>query len=292
MKKKEKLQAIKNALDVHHGLKEPSLQEFIYKRRKFLEMQNIMRASMPPNFVTVKPFDKLTGTFKHSGDLGDLWYSLPVVRYLGGGKIYLKSYGLQGKKCDGTMTGFTLEMIEMCKPLLEAQPYITECNHYQQIVKDILDLDLFRKVKRPEKLLCHKILGTFCVPLTELDQPWITCEPKKIAPVVFARSFRFRNTNYEYAELLNLHKDAVFIGLKEEHQDFVKRFGKISHYPIKNFLEMAEVISGAELFIGNQSSPMALAISMHKPFIQEVSPIIPDCQFNRDNAKYMNKNKG
>jgi hypothetical protein len=279
-----------------HGLTQAQLEERRHQNvlsRRRIEMgrrySTIKKSEkIVLDHIETKHFGELQGSFKQSGDLGDLWYSLPVVRYLGGGRIYLTVDGLQTRRIDGSKSGFSHELISMAKPLLEAQSYISECKIYDETCKLNLNLDLFRTIRRPEQSLCHKILASFSIPLNETEKPWITCQPKKIAQVVFARSFRYRNTQTKYLELVRKHKDAVFIGLKEEYEDFISHYGKILYYPIKDFLEMAEVINGSELFIGNQSSPMALAIAMHKPFIQEVSPIIPDCKFNRENAKYMN----
>lgn len=245
---------------------------------------------VPPQQITVSPFEPLTGNFKHSGDLGDLWYSLPVLRYYGGGKIYLNIDGLKTRKYDGSKSGLNHDLINMCRPLLEVQPYISECNIFNPEFKIDVDIDLFRTILRPEQNLCHKILASFCVPLTESEIPWITCEARKISKIVFSRSFRYRNPQVNYADLVKKYKfDSIFLGFKEEYDDFVNNFGYIPYYPIKDFLEMAEIINGAELFIGNQSSPMAIAIGMNKSFIQETSTMIADCKFDRANADYMSR---
>jgi len=280
-----------------HGLTQAQLEERRHQNvlnRRRIEMgrrySSFQKPKIVPDRIETKHFGDLQGRFKHSGDLGDLWYSLPVIKYLGGGEIYLNIDGLKARKIDGSKSGFNHEMIYMAKPLLESQSYISECKIYDETFKINLNLDLFRTMRRQEISLCHKILASFSVPLDESEKPWITCSPKKIAKVVFSRSFRYRNSESNYLELVKKYnKDAVFLGIKEEYDDFISHYGKISYYPIKDFLEMAEIINGAELFIGNQSSPMALAIAMHKPFIQEVSSIIPDCKFNRENAKYMKK---
>jgi hypothetical protein len=51
-------------------------------------------------------------------------------------------------------------------------------------------------------------------------------------------------------------------------------------------MELAEVIEGAELFIGNQSVANAIAEGLKKRMIQEVSHELPDCIFKRDNAQH------
>ncbi len=56
-------------------------------------------------------------------------------------------------------------------------------------------------------------------------------------------------------------------------------YGRIDYWPCGNFLEMAQVISNARAFIGNQSFPMAMALAMGKTVLQEVFPNAPDCLF-------------
>lgn len=236
----------------------------------------------------IEKFPPMEGTFKHTGDLGDLWYSLPVIRFLGGGTMYLNPNGFKSKKIDGSASGLTKDLINMCKPLLELQSYIKAVDIWDESKKIIVDIDSFRRNFGNKSTLCETILASFSVPFTETEKPWIECEPKKIAKTVFARSFRYRNKQTKYKELLQENKnDAIFVGLPIEHHDFQNNFGKIDYYSVNDFLELAQVINGSELFVGNQSSPMALAIAMHKNFIQESYTSYPDCRFERANAKYM-----
>lgn len=240
---------------------------------------------LPPQVIT--PFAPLTATFKHSGDIGDLLYSLPVVRYLGGGTLLLNPNGLPSIKIDGSKSGFNPELIKILLPLLEAQPYISKAGTWEDQDVD-LDIDRFRNIGVFPANLCEKILTSFGVPFSETNLSWITCRKNPIAPVVFARSTRYRNQHMDYQPLYNTHsKNAIFVGLPFEHELFQKEVGLIPYKPVKNFLELAEIINGSDLFIGNQSSPMALAIGLGVPFIQEVFPGTPDCIFNnRANARY------
>jgi hypothetical protein len=252
-------------------------------------VSKVVRTANPVHPVLkFERFEHSNGTFKHSGDLGDLWYSLPIMRYLGGGILHLNPKGLNGFKPDGTPSGLNHNTIMMAMPLLEAQQYIYGVKFWTEETSVMVDMDEFRKINVRSDNLCNKILSAFSVPFNETNKPWISCEPKPVAKAVFARSFRYRSPKVTYKQLVKLHnKSSVFVGLPEEHRDFERQFGKIEHYNVKDFLEMAQVINGAEIFIGNQSSPMALAIAMHKPFIQEAYFKGADCRFYRPNAKYM-----
>ena len=80
-------------------------------------------------------FDK---TYKHSGDLGDIIYSLPVLKTYGKGilviddiknlKSWIEPKGIQInlKKPDGTSSGICENKFNFIKPLLEKQKYVKE----------------------------------------------------------------------------------------------------------------------------------------------------------------------
>ncbi len=78
-----------------------------------------------------------------------------------------------------------------------------------------------------------------------------------------------------------------FVGYQQEFDKWTAEFGHTAEYqPVVNALDMANRIAGAELFIGNQTFAMALALALNVPLIQETSPVTADCIFNRPNAVY------
>lgn len=228
----------------------------------------------------------MTKTFKHSGDLSDIIYSLPVVRHLGGGKLLLNLNSLPNQKHDGTEHGLNAESIKWLTPLLELQKYVFSVD----VLEDqavIVDLDQFREKQFLRENLCENILESFAVPFSEIDRPWISCDRKQVAPIVVSRSMRFRNENLNYNHVLQNLDECVFVGLSDEHADFEKLFGKIAYHPVNHALEFAEIINGCELFVGNQSFGMSLAVAMCKTLLQEYSPVCHDCIFDRKNTHYI-----
>lgn len=245
--------------------------------------------------ICIRKFANTNPNFKQSGDIGDLIYSLPIIRNINGGNLLLNTKGLTSKKPDGSNSGFDKQLYNLLKPLLEAQHYIRNVKELANNDKIDINLDFFRvnsnflNPSENKKTLCENILSSFEVPFAATNIPWINCNQKKIAKYVISRSTRYRNENEEKLKILisQLKDEKIFIGLPHEHADFQEKFGTISYYKVRDFLEMAEIINGSEMFIGNQSSPMALAIALHKPFIQESYTKHPDCVFRRENAKYI-----
>ncbi len=142
--------------------------------------------------------------FSQSGNLGDLIYSLSVVKKLGPGNFYIKLHNIPNviiKYNNGIVppeyVGKLSEKdFEMLKPLLEAQEYIKRVGVYKKQKIDT-DLDEFRGV------IHSKVQGNFLkafytthnIPFTDEDliQPWLTVpNPKRIAKHVVARSPRWR----------------------------------------------------------------------------------------------------
>jgi ADP-heptose:LPS heptosyltransferase len=85
---------------------------------------------------------------------------------------------------------------------------------------------------------------------------------------------------------------AVFVGLADEHSAFCAATGwDIPHHATDNMLELASVIAGAKLFIGNQSQALALAIGLGTPYCCELRQDLPllrnECYFPKQpNGNY------
>jgi len=230
--------------------------------------------------------------FKHSGDLGDIIYTLPVIKYHGGGILFLNT---KKKKKIGRLTGLNDKKINQLIPLLSRQSYIIKVKKHDDEQYDI-DLDSFRKIKNfpKRKNLCHFILETYKTPISITENPWLFAEEKKISRIVFHRSCRYHNKN-AIPVIKNIlsekRKDSLFIGLQEEFEIFCREIGKIKYLKTDNLWELACIIKGSETFIGNQSCPMAIAIGLGKNYIQEVCPELPDCIFNNYHGRYILDNE-
>lgn len=246
--------------------------------------------------------------YKHSGTFGDLIYSLSVIKKIGKGvfAVALNSieetvakYGYRPDEVDTMHRGrFTVDDYNILEPLLRRQSYINDviiCNGEHDI-----DLDRFRGVlfRGFEGNYVEAFYKTFNLPFTPqvLYEPWLEADPKKIAPVIINRTFRYRcpdgtGTWQNLLEQANIAQNGMFVGNQDEHTDFVKITGfKIDRYIIKDFKELADVIAGADLFMGNQSAAYSIAMGLGKSSVLETIKIKPlrnnECYFPRDNCQY------
>lgn len=266
-----------------------------------------------------------TRIYKHSGDLGDIIYSLPVIKTYGRGKLIIPNnltpiHKLNKKritnilynlKTDGSFSGINVEKFKFIMPLLENQKYISSIIHinyqtsdlinlsYKNINKkyfinscnDFIDLDLFR-LESESDFIYERYRKKFDIPLCNYENPWIDVEPKKISEIIVSRTTRYNNKMFPWKNFVyNYKKNMIFVGLVSEYKLFVNRYGYIPFYKVKDAYEMASVIKGSELFIGNQSLAYSIAEGLKHRTIQETSNKIPDCVFVREKAKFFIGNK-
>lgn len=220
--------------------------------------------------------------FKHTGDLGDIVAALPSIRALGGGNIVICPQGTgQGRE---SLKGARFESI---KPLLEAQPYIGRVEWQDTPQECTHDFSGFRVNQQyGENLLDWQ--GRF-MGVTPSHDPWLTCirSGKSLGRTVIARSQRYHNPGFPWHVVLHKHRNCLFVGLESEHFEFCRTVGRVEFMPTNNLLELAEVIAGANLFVGNQSCPYWVAAGLGVPIIQESWPHSPNSQVHRPNAKYL-----
>lgn len=235
----------------------------------------------------------MSNTFKHSGDLGDIIYSLPTIKALGGGILYLNP----GKPLPSPIHGiptkkFTSETpINMVRPLLEAQPYIEKVLVWNGETVTY-DLDQFRSkgMNLAKTNLAEAHCKAFGVDPDVISYQWIfNVRPKRIGNTryIFHRSARYHNpsfTNHYWPHYVSMYGNfALFVGIPDEYKAFVSAFN-CSHVPfhqVNNFLELAELIQGSDLFIGNQSMPFSIAEGLHAKSILEANDQNPNCHFKR-----------
>lgn len=228
------------------------------------------------------------------GDAGDLCYLLCLLKQIEDGPHSLL---LQSSPATKVKTQEDLDrFFSLVGPLANVQPYIKECRiikdtdqidwpsgqfrgqHYQR-GRTLMDAHLAHLVKT--KGIGREITGA---------EAWLEVEPSQLTEgkIVCNRTGRYRNSLFPWKAIVEHYRHRlVFVGLKHEWREFVSHFGYVAWHPTTNLLEMAQLIAGAELFIGNQSCANALAEGLKKPIIQEVSTQFPDCIYVRPGAQHV-----
>jgi hypothetical protein len=233
-------------------------------------------------------------TFKHSGDLGDIIFGLPVIRAIGGGILFLDPAGGETEPLvtlpSRNHTRLNAASIESLATLLRLQPYIHEVRHWQGEPVDC-NLDQFRAHMRYNNI-SDAHLAAFGLPLAQRDTPWITApEPiiDSARPVVINRTVRYLS-NYTFweANLPSIANQCRFVGNEREHDIFEYTFEtRVPLVSTPTILDLARVVAGATQFIGNASLPHALAEAMKKNVVVELYRVSPNVVFNRPGAIYV-----
>lgn len=230
--------------------------------------------------TTVAPRHKVQ-TWFHSGDLGDIIAALPAVRQSGGGDLVIGQH-----PGSGTRETMTQARFDLIAPLLRQQPYLQEVRFGGACGTQISTFRRKSSRREGENLAQWQArhLG-----IERLDlSPWLTVDAQVKSGVLMARSSRYWNPSFQWRKLREQHPQAVFIGTADEHRQFQQYTTReIRWQRTADFLELARLIAGCELFIGNQSAPFWIAAGLGVPILQETCREHPDSVVARENAKYI-----
>lgn len=239
--------------------------------------------------------------YHHSGDWGDVIYSLATIKAMGEGVLWLSPdirYPYPVPPHNVADDGW----VHNIAGLINEQEYIWKVLHTPRMPYSVdYDLNAFRKFyARPGPENYRSIfqlhLDAFKASYPE-EKPWLTVkDPIEIPgkPIVVNRTQRYHNDHVSIWPTLKEYEGKfVFIGSEPEYhlfQNYCLPMKDIPWYPTKNLLEVARVIAGCKAYIGNQSAPMAIAIGLGKNIVQEVWPGNANCLFKRRNILYVRNN--
>jgi glycosyltransferase involved in cell wall biosynthesis len=213
----------------------------------------------------------------HVGDYGDIVHMLPICKALGKVNLFFRDNNVVCKRI--------LERLHVIQPLLESQPYIgiAKAHEGEQIHWNAGD---FRQYHSKEHSLAYShwlhYKGQSHLPNLQIDlqQPWlggIKPDPRTKGKIVIHRTSRYQNQFFRWQALMDRYADvAIFLGTAEEHKRFTEEFGRIDYCPTRDLLEMAQLIVGSEMFMGNQSVGLAIAEGLKHPRVAEICPWQPD----------------
>lgn len=211
------------------------------------------------------------------GDLGDCVLSLATLKHHGG----VFDYYLR----DNSQTKGIVNRAHLIRPLLEAQPYINAVRIWKRE-----DIRWASEGFRPSfhnvsdtlagAHASHAISVGFIKSMPDFSLPWLTIEgdSKWAGNVVINRTPRYNNPNFPWPQIVQHYgKRLVFVGDGHEYEAFCRSYGHVRYAITRNLLEAAQIIKGSSLFIGNQSSCMAIAEGLKHPRILEAGLQVCDC---------------
>lgn len=222
-------------------------------------------------------FDKTEVHFKHSGNVGDIIYALPCMLAIAGEADIHLHLSVHQKALYGKMhhpLGNVMldeKMVELLQPLLLAQPKIKTCDILTDQAIDV-DLDIIRRypLLLDRGNIARWYFWAYGVNY-DLCRPWLSVapDPSLQNAIIVARSHRYHAPGIDY-RFLDRQPEVYFIGLPSEYESMKKMVPRISYLPTGNFLELARLIAGCKLFIGNQSFPFSVAEALKVKRLLEV----------------------
>jgi hypothetical protein len=248
-----------------------------YKNWKYLKRINATKHLLQAIPDVAEPI------FKHSGNAGDIIYTLPVMYALAKQKDFhialdiapIVKYGKNPHPLGDKM--LTPKMVAMLQPLLNTQQQIKSCS----IIEDknyTVDLDLFREL--PLYLDRGNIARWhFWVWGVNYDvsKTWLNVAPNTAFKdsIVLARSQRYNQPGIDYG-FLQRYNNVYFVGVEVEYQLMKQQIPNLEFAPVNDFNELASIIAGSKLFIGNQSFPFSLAEGLKVNRLLEVYHLCPN----------------
>lgn len=218
----------------------------------------------------------------HSGNAGDLIYSLPAMRKaseLKGEKVHLylhinvvAKYGNMSHPMGNVQ--MNKKMAEMLVPLLMSTDFIGKCEITEDAQQVDYNFDLFRKFHNYTGHISQWYFHIYPELTCDLSVPInFDLQPSPEAfDIVLNRTSRYHNPTFDYTALRQYQDRITFVGLPEEYRVISAKLPNIKHYPVNDFYQLAQVIKGCNLFIGNQSMAFAIAEQMKHPRILEIRP--------------------
>lgn len=220
--------------------------------------------------------------FLHSGGAGDIIYSLPFVRHVGGGDFFVKPWNEHNKACD---------VYSAVRNLLNRQPYVGIVTRsdpgrkffdHDPAVPVDMDLDRFRKFvsMKGEPLPLGYFKAFEQAPPADWKKPWLEVDRRLPCHERFAivsRTARYQHPELNWAPIVDRaierYGRVFFVGLGTEYGRFVAETKReIPWLHTEDLLDAAAYIAAADAVYCNQGPILTIAQALGKKCFLEVGP--------------------
>ena len=239
-----------------------------FKTYQYLNRTKIITRESEPSGLTAV----------HSGDMGDIIYSLPVIKAKGVKKLILNT------RLDWGVS-FDYRKARAIQPLLESQGLEVIIQHGYNPIKVDLNLDNFRRYYNLNTIHLTDVYGVYFSEYIDHTKQFVSLDnigeyEPEWRYIAINMTERYRNPLFDMAKLLkDINIKLVFLGMENEYLMTKARYPELDiiYMPTRNLLEAAKIIDKSEIFIGNQSVLYSIAEGLKHPRILEVCPYCPNC---------------
>jgi len=263
----------------------------IFNKEKYIDLKNEKRTLDRVKYYNSRIYAQILEiqkkiennkelSFLHSGQLGDLIYSLATIKELSKShkcKLYIQidkpmplNYGNSSKK-----VFISKRSGDLIFPLLRNQDFLDVVDIYKDEKIDI-NLDLFRDIPINLSFYSTRWFSHMCGININVENTFLSAKPHNLIKnkIIIHRSPRYRNPYINY-KFLNNAKNLLCIGLEDEFKNLKKEIDNLEFHDCKDFLEMAEIIKASKFYIGNMSFQYVMAEGLKIPRLLEASPDFP-----------------
>jgi hypothetical protein len=217
--------------------------------------------------------------FKHSGNTGDIIYSLNAIRKACEDRdtqavVYLHlDQPLKHMMAAHPLGNVMLNeyMFKMLRPLLLSCDFIVDVMPYDGQKIDY-DLDKFRSIGLNLGAGDIKKWYYYAHPelIFDIEGPIFTSDKPKEDFLLINRTNRYQNGQIDYSILNDYTLKQLFAGTKDEFEVMKKTLPRLEYLKVKDFNELKDYISASKVFIGNQSMCFGIAEQLQTERILEV----------------------
>jgi hypothetical protein len=155
-------------------------------------------------------------------------------------------------------------------PLITKQSYISSFSILNKDIQKFVNLNIWRPTIGIHRNWITMLCDVYGLPKS--GKNWITSEnyDKFKNKIVIHRSTRRHSLNFPWEKIVN-NNDCIFLTSDINEYNSFQYKDKVQLHLWKNFLELANIINSSKIFIGNQSTPLALAHGLGSPRLAELN---------------------
>lgn len=209
-----------------------------------------------------------------TGGIGDIVYSIPILRKIDVGRIYVKEdFYPDGSSKYSVMKRLLMSQGFDSHPI----PGGTDIGVFPPDLQYDVNLDGWRSM--PGRNRIH-IIRNMMLYYRCFDRNWNAPFLRDIPvsneghDLIFLSPRWRENSRINWNRVVHIYglRDARFIGLEEDWKDFVMNYGAIKFQPTTDMYEMAQLIASCNRLFTNQSVALTLAQGLGKEYWLEVKP--------------------
>ncbi len=232
--------------------------------------------------------------FTHSGNSGDIVFSIPTINHLTGGEkkgiVYIKA----AKYIYGNQYDFVKDLLIQQDGIKEVYPFVPLDGNWNYEkwggLKFDYDLDTARRqFMRGRIHIIKRYFDQFGIkedhkkPFLKIDDHY----KRKEKYALIHLTDRWNGLQYDwkkiYHEAKQRHDKVYFVGFVGEHMEFTIRFGEIEHIQTETLLDLARLIRDCECLYSNQGVALTIAQGLGKNYWLTRNGLKTNCHLGTHN---------